>query len=88
MLTSLGVVYAWGSAESGGLGIDAEEDVDVSSPVPVETLREASEIDLLKVQQVSAGENHTLCLVSMTQQEDQEQSNSKRVFVWGANDRR
>jgi len=39
------------------------EDVDVNSPTAVETLREASEMELLKVLQVSAGENHALTLV-------------------------
>jgi alpha-tubulin suppressor-like RCC1 family protein len=84
VLTEQGIVFAWGSAQSGGLGIDAEEDVDVMSLVPVETLKEASEMELLKVLQVNCGENHALTLVQMTQDD----CDSKRVFVWGANDRR
>lgn len=68
----------------GGLGIDSELDVSVVEPQPVETLKEASEMELLKVLEVKVGENHALTLVQMTTEE----CDRKCVFVWGANDRR
>lgn len=56
----------------------------MADPYPVETLKEASEMGLLTVLQVKAGENHALTLVQMTTEE----CDRKCVFVWGANDRR
>ena len=55
--------YAWGAESLLGLGFESNESVDVVAPVTVDTLKEAVEMDLLRVLQISCGENHTLALV-------------------------
>ena len=49
---------------NGRLGNDQEEDIDVNSPLVVESLKEAYEMGLLKVIDVSCGENHSMMLAS------------------------
>lgn len=66
MLTQAGYPFAWGAESLLGLGFESNEIVDVVAPVTVGTLKEAVEMDLLKVLQMSCGENHTLALVQMT----------------------
>lgn len=39
----------------------------------------------MKVQQISCGENHTLALIQMPQNENEEPIN--KLFVWGNNDK-
>lgn len=44
-----GLVFAWGLASQGGMGIDSDLDISVQEPIAIETLKEATEVSLLKV---------------------------------------
>ena len=77
-------MFAWGLASQGGLGFDSDLDVSVQEPIPIDTLKDATEIDLIKVLQVKSGENHTLALIQMMTDDCKQ----KVVWAWGANDRR
>ena len=63
-------MYAWGNGTNGRLGTESDLDVDVSQPEFVQSLKEGFETGLLKVLDVSCGENHSLALVSMMNEEN------------------
>ena len=88
------VIYGWGNGSNGRLG--NESDDIVPEPKVLESFREATQMGLMNIRQVSCGENHTLALVDMMAQIDDEeeedfkedQSPTTKLFVWGNNDKR
>ena len=89
------VIYGWGNGANGRLG--NESDDIVTTPLVLESFREATQIGLMNIRQVSCGENHTLALVDMATQEDEDQAEyykdeedgpTTKLFVWGNNDKR
>jgi alpha-tubulin suppressor-like RCC1 family protein len=77
-----GLVYGWGLGLNGRLG--NESDSVVQDPRILECFKEAALIGM-KVVQVSCGENHTLALVEMSH--EVEKNVSRKLFVWGNNDK-
>ena len=71
---------------AGSLGTNFQEDTDQEETVPfpqvLESFAEAQKIGLLEVKQIACGENFTMCITYMPEQ------NEKTVFVWGSNDRK
>ena len=70
VLTENGLVYAWGNGSYGRLGNESDIDIDVSQPEFVQYLKDGFETGFLKVINVSCGENHSLALVSIMNQEN------------------
>lgn len=72
----------WGEGTFGRLGTDSDLCVDVTDPQVIESFQEASDLGLLKVLQVSCGENHSIAIVEMIEDV------KKCLFVWGGNEKR
>lgn len=94
-------MYGWGSGLNGRLG--NESDDIQSEPKVLECFKEATEIGIMKIKQISCGENHTLALVDMPDETEKEEEytgahsgsegecetqTSTILFVWGNNDKK
>ena len=66
-----GTVYSWGMGASGRLGTDAT----VNSNTPLKVVNETNTGDLLNIQKISAGYNHSMALAQ-----------DGSLYVWGNND--
>ena len=89
-------MFGWGNGANGRLGNESDE--IVTEPRVLEPFREATQLGIMNIQQVSCGENHTLALVEMVTKIEEEDDGEKdegevgtmmsKLFVWGNNDKR
>ena len=71
------MVYGWGNGANGRLG--NESDDYVTEPKVLECFREATQMGLMQIRQISSGENHTLALVDMILINDDEEQDEEEV---------